>query len=570
MNARRFFHASIPLFAVLTITSALFAQTGSIQGFVVRGTNDPLSKARVELRRDNPDTGVLDSVVTEQDGAFVFRNVQPGRYRIAVTRQGYLRPPLTVDVQAGQPMVGLQLPMTTTGAIYGMVFDEQGNPFGNVNVQALKASYAGGRRVLTPVQSVRTNDAGEYRLFWLAPGRYYIAAVPPQAASVQNQIFTSVGMSMLGGPQSFQSRAEVDPALGIFGDVQLGLPSGGDRWAPIYFSNVFDEQAASAIDLRAGADYGAVNITVTPVQPRHVRGIVLDENGRAPNSPFVAPVLNDPATGVGTQLKMTSGGGFDITILPGSYLIKASADGKSGFAAVRVAETDVENVVIRVQGEFNIKGRITVEGRPISASDLGTLRLTMVRDLPGNPSSGSYSVPLPDGSITLGAGGGDFRLNVAPILVVNNPRPPGGGPTSLRDAYVKSMRLGDVDVLNAGFHLQQPTDARLEIVIGTNPGTVDGVVAGDAQQPVTDMTVVLVPNVRLRTDLYKTATTDPSGRFRFDRVPPGEYKIFAWSEVDNGAWFDPEFIGNYEGRGQAVVVEEGKTASVSLQMIPLR
>ena len=130
-------------------------------------------------------------------------------------------------------------------------------------------------------------------------------------------------------------------------------------------------------------------------------------------------------------------------------------------------------------------------------------------------------------------------------------------PPSLQRAYVKSIRLGDVDVLNSGLRLQGAPAGQLEIVIGTAPGAVEGSVFNDSQTAGPGVTVVLLPDVRRRTDLYKTTTTDPSGRFRIDRVPPGDYRAFAWQEISDGAWQDPDFMQGQEARGTPVRVGEG-------------
>ena len=80
--------------------------------------------------------------------------------------------------------------------------------------------------------------------------------------------------------------------------------------------------------------------------------------------------------------------------------------------------------------------------------------------------------------------------------------------------------------------------------------------------------VVLLPDVRQRTDLYQVVTTDLSGRFRLDPVPPGEYKIFAWASVDCDAWFDPDFMSNYEKRGRPLHISEGSRETVEVTVIP--
>src|SRR5437867_4249532 len=189
-----------------TALLALVLQTLPLQGIVVKkGSTDPLSKATVEVRRDQENAAILDSITTEDDGRFSFGSVAPGRYRLTVTRRGYTRPPLTITLGAGQPAEDIQLNMALTGAISGRVVDAGGRPMGNVEVKAMKASYPEGRRILTPVQSVLTNDLGEYRLFWLAPGRYYVSAVHPKAQGLSRRMFgVFVGLISGGKP---------DPAL---------------------------------------------------------------------------------------------------------------------------------------------------------------------------------------------------------------------------------------------------------------------------------------------------------------------------------------------------------------------
>jgi hypothetical protein len=171
---------------------------------------------RVTVRGVPPD----DSVVTEDDGRFVFRNVAPNRYRLVVSRQGYVGRPLAITMTSGQPLANTQLPMTPSAAIYGRVYRANGEPFGNIEVQALRVTYPEGRRVLSMAASVQTNDLGEYRLFWLPAGRYYVAAVHPQAQSIGRKMMRGVvaggaSMNLGGGPNNslFSAAFTGDPAL---------------------------------------------------------------------------------------------------------------------------------------------------------------------------------------------------------------------------------------------------------------------------------------------------------------------------------------------------------------------
>src|SRR5204862_8132872 len=134
----------------------------------------------------------------------------------------------------------------------------------------------------------------------------------------------------------------------------------------------------------------------------------------------------------------------------------------------------------------------------------------------GEPVTTAYDSPLPDGSFTISASAGDFRINIAPILNVILPRFASPSWPSLQRAYVKAIRLGNVDVLNGTLHLDRPPSASLDVVIGTNPGSVQGLVVRNDRAPVPDAPVLLIPDNRRRNELYQTTNTDASGRFHFD------------------------------------------------------
>ncbi len=134
--------------------------------------------------------------------------------------------------------------------------------------------------------------------------------------------------------------------------------------------------------------------------------------------------------------------------------------------------------------------------------------------------------------------------------------------------YVKSVHLGTVDLLANVFHLDKQPDGQIEIVLATNPGAASGTVT-DGRDPVANSLVVLVPDVPLRSrvDLYRRTGTDASGRFHFRDIPPGDYNLFAWDDVENGAWFDAELMQTMEGRGTRVSIREGGTENTQLTII---
>jgi hypothetical protein len=99
---------------------------------------------------------------------------------------------------------------------------------------------------------------------------------------------------------------------------------------------------------------------------------------------------------------------------------------------------------------------------------------------------------------------------------------------------------------------------------------VSGTVVGARQEALPNRTVVLVPDVRLRyrSDLYKTAATDSSGSFRLQGIPPGDYVLFAWNNVETGAWQDPDFVRGYENRGKPIHIAEETDDDIQLTVIP--
>ena len=161
----------------------------SVEGVVVRaGTSQTIARAEVQLHATSRSEALVFS--TGADGKFEFRNIPPGAYRLSVSRNGYLGSVYgqrgragagtALVVEAGQTRKNIRLAMVASGVISGRVYDSNGEPEANVAVLALKYSYLDGRRTLTPVKTDQTDDRGEYRMFWLPPGHYYI---PPRRSA---------------------------------------------------------------------------------------------------------------------------------------------------------------------------------------------------------------------------------------------------------------------------------------------------------------------------------------------------------------------------------------------------
>ncbi len=545
--------------------------SASIQGVVVKvGTNNGLSKAIVQLRKAEDAFSMPRQATTTEDGKFSFRNLAPGRYLLSSTRNGFVPAEyreswpnnpvgIPITVMAGEEMTNVQIAMRLAAAIYGHVYDRTQHPLGNADVQAVKLTYEAGKRVLKFVRSVTTNDLGEYRLFSLPPGRYYVSALLPEAGRYRppgggqtGAIVNTFAGAMMWARASVTTRRTAPPTTYQY------------TYVPIFFPDTPDEQTAVPIDLATGADFGSLDLTVFSVQKQSVRGVIINgitgqpaQNGRI--FVFRSPArYNDiPYTGADSAI-----GSFDVSsLLPGSYVLVATAGDLTGRALIDVNDRDLDDVTVVVTTGFRIPGRVVIDGdKPGPAGLRVSLRPDPeIRDfkLPDPPQNG---VAASDGSLSLmNVPIGDYRIDVSL-------------PPNLHDAYIKSVRLGTVDVLRDGLHIAGQPAGSLEVVVGTKPGALEGRIVNQKREPSPGATVVLVPDVdqRLRMDLYHSTSTDASGQFRFDRLAPGNYKLFAWEEVEREAWTDPEFLRPYEDEGIPARISEGILENAEAVLIPSR
>jgi len=137
------------------------------------------------------------------------------------------------------------------------------------------------------------------------------------------------------------------------------------------------------------------------------------------------------------------------------------------------------------------------------------------------------------------------------------------------DYYIKSARVGDKDVLESGLDGARAGTGPFEVVVSSLGGQVEGVVLNAEQQPAAGAAVVLVPDPARRSQsrLYKEVTTDQYGRFDIKGIAPGDYKLFAWEDVETGAYEDPDFLKTFESLGESLAIRAGSHESKELKLI---
>jgi 5-hydroxyisourate hydrolase-like protein (transthyretin family) len=552
---------------VILVILAQFAAPQSPPPASVRGTirsadsGNPLAVVTVELRRINGDAAPLYTTFTSGDGTFRLDNVQPGEYRLRARLAGYIpaefgqhrwtETGVSLNISAGQSMENTDMPLTAAGAISGRVTDKDGTPLGVTLVQALLLSYQDGQRIFKTVQSTSTNDLGEYRLFELQPGKYYVSATPPGDSNVERNPGFTRQTSFINIPGSNSA-------------VLAQLTSNGSApQAPIYFPGTLDMRAASPIDLIAGATVTGNNFSITPIPKRHVRGRV-EGNGVYVQ---LAPVKPTPGQAAVPRSVDARSGTFDFAdVIPGDYLVIAQSVEKEGRVRIDVRDADLNDVSVELRSGVIVSTHVTIDGHmPIENDPIfRTVRFNLTPDPPILGKRGPIYSTFPDGSVRFEVTPGEG--NRIALVAVSD------GPPELQNAYIKSIRMGSLDVLNNGLQFNDEPDPKIEIVLGTRTGSLSGMVLNERKQSAINTTVVLVPDVirRGRSEAYKTATTDAAGRFQIPVIPPGDYKAFAWDDVEPGIWQDPEFLRVYEDRGTPIRIGESTKDTITLFGIPGR
>jgi len=562
---------------------------GSISGVVIkRPSGEPAAGAVVKIAIEPfgiaPAGFQAQSATTGADGSFVMANVAPGTYWMVANLQGYLpveygqRSPtgqgLSFDVRDGQ-RVTARLGLWPTSGISGRVADADGEPIGRVQVVALRSIYESGKPAVTIAQTVMTNDRGEYRMFWLTPGSYRVAARAVDVGGLSPVV-------NIGPPRRFGGSEQASTPLVNSRTVESGAVI-EEVSIPIYAPSTPDPQLASAITLAPGENAAGIDIQLagSRVPAHHVRGVVqsMAPRGSLPTGQVAVVSRSRTPMASVALAALSSDGSFDIGgVVSGSYMVFLRSSSVAAMP-LEVGDGDVNGVVLVEGPGITVSGRVTIERGPTGGSvDMTNLRFQVTRDpeLLGAPTGGPAFNPPPsaDGTFEWTLGPGDYRVGVVPLLNSvrdDNTRPGGGPPVSdaLRNAYVKSIRWGRSDVLVDGLHAWSAQQAPIEIVVSLAGAEAEGTVRDASRQTTAGAIVVAVPDGsnRGRADLYRHATADRSGHFTIRGLAPGDYSFYAWDDLERGAWESVEFMRAFEGRGRFVRLREGKNDPLELNVV---
>jgi protocatechuate 3,4-dioxygenase beta subunit len=511
----------------------------AIEGQVANAqTGDPLKKARVRLYNNDGRQNHNYSAATDAGGHFIIQEIEPGNYMLFGEHNGFSQAqysatgtnggPTPLALGAGQRLRDLNLRLVPFGVITGRILDEDGEPVEHVNVAVTR--YGSRRVQLSQAGAGQTDDLGEYRIFGLEAGKYYLSATYNQ--------------------RNLMAAQDRTPDRG---------PDEG--YAPTFYPGTSDPAGATAINVVPGAQLRGVDITLLKTRTWRIRGRVINGLGESlPRPVYIMLLPGEKAhmgfhPGASTQIR-DADGSFELRgVTPGSYVLMAQCfDGGKGYAArqpVDVGNDNVENISLLMSAGMDLKGVVRVDG-------------------PGGAALGNLQVSLaPQEMMRMGMQGakvgddGSFSMSGVPPAIYTI------DVYGMSETfYVKSVRMGDADGLEAGLDLTHGGAGALEIVLSPNGGQVDGSVV-DSKQTTTAAALVLAPEGRRREQrsLFKMANADAQGHFTIKGIAPGDYKLFAWAQIDDPDYQDPEFLKPYENKGESVTIRENGRESVQLKLI---
>jgi hypothetical protein len=522
----------------------------TVAGIVLRAaTGEPLKRARATLVSQVEQHPHSLVAITDASGHFSVEKVPPGCYTMEVERVGYVsqsygqdgpdKPGATLTLEPGKKMTDLLFRLQSASVIAGHVHDEDGEPAQDVNVEVLRRTYSSGKIEVGAVGGATTNDRGEYRVFGLAPGRFYVRATMQSGLALFFSSFDGESVSE-SSPQHVAT-----------------------SYAPTYYPGTTDLNRAIALELRVGEEIPEIDLSLSLNRTYRVRGHVATAIGAEPPGNIGVTLLpRDESTPSGSDFRQGSAdaktGEFEITgVPPGSYALVAFCqdEGKlrTAFEDIDVQDANVDGVSIIFRPGIDIPGHVDFEGKAEADAQL-TVGL-VGRD---RMFFGSREAPVKsDGSFLLsGVGDGDYSVHVG---------------SSCTTCYLKSAAAGGADILQQGLRISSgAAPPSIEIVYSNETGTVNGVVTRQDGLPAAGALVVLVPDPPFRKDSerYERETTDQYGAFTIRGVPPGNYKAFAWEKIEEGAYEDPEFLKPVEKMGESVEVQENGKKTLQLKLIP--
>ena len=476
--------------ALVVFTSMHFSTTGvADDDFATRSAAAPM-----DVRR----------AVTDVSGGFSFDVTLPASMQLTISKQGYRTEDDqdTANVQiAPDHTQGIEVRMMPLSTIEGRLVNEDGDPLQGLTVEAVRIEIQNGKRVLKDDYASKvSDDRGEYRLWYLSPGKYYLRVLGRRGTI----------NTLASGVASVQAEA----------------------YGPVYFPNNPESNGAGVLDIGGGQ-------TVTADFKLEVH-VVRQIYGTLSNLPQRRPIVmrlvrNGDTLGNRAQVNLANGrfGVADVT--PGSYVLQAYTQDAAavlmGEIPVTVGDTDLTGVNIALNPAVDVNVQVEAPAQADGPGGAALRRpLVIVQAAPMDPRvlprdfPSVASRPQLDGSMVLkGLLPGKYEITV----------------NSFGQTYVASVSQGDTDVLADGFTVGPGGGQDLTVRLMPGGGIVRGKIESsniDNFEGETRWTVALFSTAGGRAPVIVQAfgaqafTSQGSGGgvFGTQTIPTGDYNVYAW------------------------------------------
>ena len=554
--------------------------SGRISGRVVAAdTGRPVKRARVFLNAAELPGG--RGMLTDDSGAYEVTDLPAGRYTLNVSKSGFVslsygqRRPLQagtpLQLLDGQQLKSVDFSLPRGGVISGRIVDEDGEAVPGAMVRVMRYQYQQGDRQLMQAGTGQTDDRGQYRVWGLMPGDYYVNALTripgfggPMGPAGRGGPGPGGGPpagGRAGGPGARGGGAAIAALAGV-NVAQLFGSGGGDdqeqmNYAPTYYPGVTAVEQARPVTVGVSQEVLEISFGLQLVRTSRISGHVTNPDGTAVTAGNVN--LMPSGSGRGGQIGQNYGGriqwdgAFTVAnVPPGRYVLRArgSDNDTPQFAAqpISVDGSDVEGLAVMLSAGATLTGTVIFTPGQTPAPDLTQVRITA-------PSTDlSAFGPQPNARVDKE---GRFTLSGVPAgthLIRSN--------GNLRGWTLKSVSAGDRDVTDTPVDVRSgQTLSNVTIVFTDKINEISGTITTTMGVPMPDYTVLAFPTDHSlwRSQARQIATTRPdqTGKYRLRGLPPGEYYITTVDPAEQGEWFEPAYLDDHRAGASRLTLGDG-------------